>query len=87
MRQKYFLFQYGFLDITFLIRKFVFLFLQILNLTQAVKDGKSPVQLVQMPVVVVERGRKVYGKGRSRTTSSETFTQTFGKRAPFFSWC
>lgn len=28
---------------------------QILNLTQALKDGKSPVQLVQMPAVVVER--------------------------------
>jgi len=60
---------------------------QILNLTQALKDGKSPVQLVQMPVVVVERGGKnTYGKNRSRT-QSETFTQKFGKRAPFFSWC
>ena len=28
---------------------------QILNLTQALKDGKSPLQLVQMPVVIVER--------------------------------
>ena len=28
---------------------------QMLNLSQALKDGKSPVQLVQMPVVVVER--------------------------------
>ena len=28
---------------------------QMLNLAQALKDGKSPVQLVQMPVVVVER--------------------------------
>lgn len=28
---------------------------QILNLTQALKDGKSPVQLVQMPAVVVEK--------------------------------
>lgn len=28
---------------------------QILNLTQALKDGKSPVQLVQMPGVVIER--------------------------------
>merc|ERR1712150_283885 len=27
---------------------------QILNLTQALKDGKSPLQLVQMPVVIVE---------------------------------
>uniref|UniRef100_A0A4Y0BIA3 Phosphatidylinositol 4-kinase type 2 n=1 Tax=Anopheles funestus TaxID=62324 RepID=A0A4Y0BIA3_ANOFN len=28
---------------------------QMLNLTQALKDGKSPVQLVQMPAVIVER--------------------------------
>lgn len=28
---------------------------QILNLTQALRDGKSPVQLVQMPAVIVER--------------------------------
>lgn len=28
---------------------------QILNLTQALKDEKSPVQLVQMPAVIVER--------------------------------
>ena len=60
---------------------------QILNLTQALKDGKSPVQLVQMPVVVVERTHKTYGKGRTRTSSTDTFTQKFGKRAPFFSWC
>lgn len=28
---------------------------QILNLTQALKDNKSPVQLVQMPAVIVEK--------------------------------
>lgn len=28
---------------------------QVLNLTQALKDGKSPVQLVQMPAVIVEK--------------------------------
>lgn len=28
---------------------------QILNLSQALKDGKSPLQLVQMPSVFVER--------------------------------
>lgn len=28
---------------------------QILNLTQALKDGRSPLQLVQMPAVIVER--------------------------------
>ena len=30
-------------------------FLKILNLSQALKDGKSPLQLVQMPSVFVER--------------------------------
>ncbi|XP_041369019.1 phosphatidylinositol 4-kinase type 2-beta-like isoform X2 [Gigantopelta aegis] len=57
---------------------------QILNLTQALKDDKSPVQLVQMPVVTVERNKA--GQGRIRT-DSDTFTQTFAHRAPFFSWC
>lgn len=28
---------------------------QILNLQQALKDAKSPVQLVQMPAVIVEK--------------------------------
>ena len=33
---------------------------QLLNLTQALKDAKSPLQLVQMPVVVVERYLKIW---------------------------
>lgn len=28
---------------------------QILNLNQALKDGRTPVQLVQMPSVIIER--------------------------------
>lgn len=56
--------------------------LQILNLTQALKDNKSPVQLVQMPVVTVERTKE----GRIRTDSDQ-YTQSFSHRAPFFSWC
>ncbi|XP_013399472.1 phosphatidylinositol 4-kinase type 2-beta isoform X2 [Lingula anatina] len=60
---------------------------QILNLSQALRDGKSPVQLVQMPVVTVERSKSGYGPGRPRTASGETFIQRFSKRAPFFSWC
>ena len=52
---------------------------QILNLTQALKDRKSPVQLVQMPVVVIERSR--------RHSESSSYKQIFSKRAPFFSWC
>ncbi|KAK1792446.1 hypothetical protein P4O66_012391 [Electrophorus voltai] len=58
---------------------------QILNLTQALKDGKSPIQLVQMPRVVVERSR---GGGQGRVVQlSNAFTQTFHCKRPFFtSW-
>ncbi|KAM8706759.1 hypothetical protein ACLKA7_010944 [Drosophila subpalustris] len=51
---------------------------QILNLTQALRDGKSPVQLVQMPAVVVER---------SSGSRFFSFTQRFQNKSPFFSWC
>ncbi|CAH0557962.1 unnamed protein product [Brassicogethes aeneus] len=54
---------------------------QILNLTQALKDGKSPVQLVQMPAVVVEKSQG------SHTTRFFNFTQRFQDKSPFFSWC
>lgn len=52
---------------------------QILNLTQALKDGKSPVQLVQMPAVVVEKSQ--------HTNRFFNFTQRFQDKSPFFSWC
>ncbi|XP_059020433.1 phosphatidylinositol 4-kinase type 2-beta isoform X1 [Mustela lutreola] len=56
---------------------------QILNLTQALKDGKSPVQLVQMPCVNVERSQ---GRNHGRIVhSSSSFTQTVHCRKPFFS--
>jgi len=62
--------------------------LQILNLTQALHDGKSPLQLVQMPVVTVERRKAAYGRLRVRNDSTEdTLTQKFSTRSPFFSWC
>ncbi|XP_062334039.1 phosphatidylinositol 4-kinase type 2-beta [Osmerus eperlanus] len=58
---------------------------QILNLSQALKDGKSPIQLVQMPRVVVERSRSG-GHGRV-VTLGNAFTQTFHCKRPFFtSW-
>ncbi|XP_068445003.1 phosphatidylinositol 4-kinase type 2-beta [Clinocottus analis] len=58
---------------------------QVLNLTQALKDGKSPIQLVQMPRVVVERSRSG-GHGRV-VTLGNAFTQTFHCKRPFFtSW-
>ncbi|XP_054437980.1 phosphatidylinositol 4-kinase type 2-beta [Pteronotus mesoamericanus] len=56
---------------------------QILNLTQALRDGKSPVQLVQMPCVIVEHSP---GRGQGRVVHlSSSFTQTFHCRKPFFS--
>lgn len=55
---------------------------QILNLTQALKDGKSPVQLVQMPAVVVEKSH-----GSTPHTRFFPFTQRFQDKSPFFSWC
>uniref|UniRef100_A0A1B0DIN8 Phosphatidylinositol 4-kinase type 2 n=5 Tax=Phlebotominae TaxID=7198 RepID=A0A1B0DIN8_PHLPP len=55
---------------------------QILNLTQALKDGKSPLQLVQMPAVIVERSKA--NPGSSRFFS---FQQRFQNKSPFFSWC
>ncbi|RWS01895.1 phosphatidylinositol 4-kinase type 2-alpha-like isoform X1 [Dinothrombium tinctorium] len=58
---------------------------QILNLTQALKEGKTPLQLVQMPSVLVERSRSA-PRGRIRVMT-ETFTQSFQRKTPFFSWC
>lgn len=54
---------------------------QILNLTQALRDGKSPVQLVQMPCVIVECSG---GHGRVVNLSC-SFTQKVHCRKPFFS--
>ncbi|XP_023586010.1 phosphatidylinositol 4-kinase type 2-beta isoform X2 [Trichechus manatus latirostris] len=56
---------------------------QILNLTQALRDEKSPVQLVQMPCVIVERSQSG-GQGRIIHLSN-AFTQTVHCRKPFFS--
>ncbi|KAJ8416460.1 hypothetical protein AAFF_G00357480 [Aldrovandia affinis] len=56
---------------------------QILNLTQALKDGRSPIQLVQMPRVVVERSQ---GGSQGRVVQlGSAFTQTFHYKRPFFS--
>ncbi|XP_054600824.1 phosphatidylinositol 4-kinase type 2-alpha [Nothobranchius furzeri] len=53
---------------------------QILNLSQALKDGKSPLQLVQMPPVTVETARA------PQRANSESYTQSFQSRKPFFTW-
>uniref|UniRef100_A0A3Q2GM33 Phosphatidylinositol 4-kinase type 2 n=1 Tax=Cyprinodon variegatus TaxID=28743 RepID=A0A3Q2GM33_CYPVA len=53
---------------------------QILNLCQALKEGKSPLQLVQMPPVIVETARA------PQRANSESYTQSFQSRRPFFTW-
>jgi phosphatidylinositol 4-kinase type 2 len=65
---------------------------QMLNLTQALRDGKSPFQLVQMPVCLVQRRRRTVSDGRtttrrSRSDSDETMTQKFLTRYPYFTCC
>lgn len=60
---------------------------QILNLTQALKEGKSPVQLLQMPAVMVERRGGHRSRGSRLREMTETFTQSFQRKTPFFSWC
>ncbi|XP_059803090.1 phosphatidylinositol 4-kinase type 2-alpha [Hypanus sabinus] len=52
---------------------------QILNLTQALKDGKSPLLLIHIPPVIVETTR-------SHHRSSDLYTQSFQSRKPFFTW-
>uniref|UniRef100_A0A3Q1EQZ4 Phosphatidylinositol 4-kinase type 2 n=1 Tax=Acanthochromis polyacanthus TaxID=80966 RepID=A0A3Q1EQZ4_9TELE len=53
---------------------------QILNLCQALKDEKTPLQLVQMPPVIVETARA------PQRANSESYTQSFQSRRPFFTW-
>lgn len=53
---------------------------QILNLKKALTDRKSPVQLVQMPSVTIERAK-------APRMSFGDFTQRFQDKSPFFSWC
>ncbi|KAJ0172101.1 hypothetical protein K1T71_012074 [Dendrolimus kikuchii] len=55
---------------------------QVLNLTQALKDNKSPVQLVQMPAVIVERSKS----GSTSSRFFDSFQQRFQHKSPFFSW-
>ncbi len=54
---------------------------QILNLVQAMRDNKSPFQLVQMPGVFVER---LHTGGPS--SEHRHFKQNFSRRYPLFSW-
>uniref|UniRef100_A0A8C2CSG7 Phosphatidylinositol 4-kinase type 2 n=1 Tax=Cyprinus carpio TaxID=7962 RepID=A0A8C2CSG7_CYPCA len=54
---------------------------QILNLSQALMEGQTPLQLVQMPPVIVETARA------PQRANSESYTQSFQSRRPFFTWC
>jgi phosphatidylinositol 4-kinase type 2 len=54
---------------------------QILNLAQAMRDGKSPFELVQMPGVIIERVH-----GDSSSSEHRHFKQKFSDRYPLFSW-
>ncbi len=54
-----------------------------MNLAQAMRDGKSPFQLVQMPGVIVER---LTGGTHGNTSGPKQFKQTFNDRYPLFSW-
>jgi len=57
---------------------------QILNLNQALRDRKTPAQLVQMPPVYVQRRRT---NSDSRDGRGHSFVQSFHDKIPFFSWC
>ncbi|XP_065649172.1 phosphatidylinositol 4-kinase type 2-alpha isoform X1 [Hydra vulgaris] len=58
---------------------------QILNLNQALRDRKTPAQLVQMPPVYVQRRRLT--SDVPREGRGHNFVQSFHDKIPFFSWC
>ncbi|CAF4769712.1 unnamed protein product, partial [Rotaria magnacalcarata] len=55
----------------------------IINLAQAMRDGKSPFQLVQMPGVIVER---LVSDALGDPPGSRQFKQKFNDRYPLFTW-
>ncbi|CAB3982769.1 Phosphatidylinositol 4-kinase type 2-beta [Paramuricea clavata] len=57
---------------------------QILNLTEALRQQKSPLELVQLPPVLVQKKKL---DGRIHRSPNETYTQSFHEKRPFFSWC
>ncbi|KAK2727811.1 phosphatidylinositol 4-kinase type 2-alpha-like isoform X2 [Artemia franciscana] len=58
---------------------------QILNLNQALKQGKTPEELVQLPQMVVERSKIQLGNDGFRSYG-DSFTQRFQYKGPFFKW-
>lgn len=59
---------------------------QMLNLSQALKDNRTPEFLVTMPPVIIEKTKDLSIGGRLRTMTDH-FTQHFHDRKPFFTWC
>ncbi|KAL2083103.1 hypothetical protein ACEWY4_020876 [Coilia grayii] len=72
---------------------------QILNLTQALREDRSPLQLVQMPPVVMETKRVpqrddsqsythslTHTHAHTHTDDSVSYTHSTQSRKPFFSW-
>ncbi|XP_041921263.1 phosphatidylinositol 4-kinase type 2-alpha-like [Alosa pseudoharengus] len=68
---------------------------QILNLSQALKEERSPLQLVQMPPVVVETRRApqrddsqsyTHSHTHSNTHTDDEMSYSTQSRKPFFSW-
>ena len=85
--KKLFMFFWNFLYELFFKKSRILLsifFSQILNLTQALKDKKTPAQLVQMPPVYVQRRRTA---SDVRDGRGHSFVQSFHDKIPFFSWC
>lgn len=57
---------------------------QILNLTQALKEGKTPFQLVNMrPMILIEQT----GHRGAFQMMKDRFQQSFQRKKPFFSCC
>ena len=54
---------------------------QILNLVQALKDNKTPLQLVQMHTLKVE-----LSKNKMDKTHNLNFKQSFSSREPLFTF-
>eukprot|EP00096_Caligus_rogercresseyi_P003056 TRINITY_DN1558_c0_g1_i6.p1 TRINITY_DN1558_c0_g1~~TRINITY_DN1558_c0_g1_i6.p1 ORF type:complete len:414 (-),score=98.20 TRINITY_DN1558_c0_g1_i6:411-1652(-) len=60
---------------------------QILNLTEALRGNLSPFKLSQKTLVIVERFSGRVGTTERFREFSDTFTQRFQSKGPFFSWC
>ncbi|CBY09258.1 unnamed protein product [Oikopleura dioica] len=59
---------------------------QALNLSQAMRERKSPAQLVQMTPITINKSPATSIGGRIRS-ATQHFTQKFQLTRPVFSWC